>query len=453
MIRDADNQFDFGRDDRLMLAPSLRFQGEQTELTLLGLYQEDKAASVFPYLPLVATLEAGPGERLPDDRFIGEPSHNRYVRKQTGGTVLLTHRFSDSVSFDGGARYTRGSGYDGGIYGEIWNGTENPYLPEDSTLLPRYRYDSKMSSKTLTTDNRVQWKLRTGSVEHNLLGGIDYSHITYGLADAYEAGAPAIDVYSPVYGDGVIDAEMSPMSEQIAKQLGFYVQDHMRFGERATFVAGARRDRVTTSLDGSPDQVDNATTLRVGLTYQIVDGVTPYVSYAESFIPTIGIDAHGNEFKPQEGTQYEVGVKWQPDRHTLLSLSGFDVTGSNRPQTDPEDGNNTIQTGEVSSRGVELEVIRRLPEDYSLSFSYDVHGCRSERERDSGGDRVPDLGRGRTRPGIDLGRENIRAGGRCDGAGWPGAPHGQARKRRSSPTAGVSARFPDFTRWPTRCWA
>lgn len=369
VLRDSDNQFDFGRDDRTLVAPSLRFQpSDRTDITLLGLYQQDKAASVFAYLPLQATLEPIAGGRLPDDRFIGEPAHNRYDRKQSSGTVLLTHRFSDALVFDGGIRYSRASGFDGGIYGEIWNGVENPFI-DDTTLLPRYRYDSKVRSQVLTTDNRLQWQTHTGAVEHNLLGGVDYSRIKYGSATAYEGGADPIDVYAPVYGSGVIDAEMSPMSEQIAKQVGFYFQDHMRVGD-ATFVAGVRRDRVTTTLDGSDDQVDNATTFRVGLTYEIVEGVTPYVSYAESFIPTIGIDVHGNQFKPQEGTQYEIGVKWQPDRHTLLTLSGFDLTGSNRQQTDPEDGNNTIQTGEVSSRGFEFEAIRRLPDNYSVSLSY-----------------------------------------------------------------------------------
>lgn len=369
VLRDSDNQFDFGRDDRTLVAPSLRFQpSDRTDITLLGSYQQDKAASVFAYLPVQATLEPIAGGRLPDDRFIGEPAHNRYDRKQSSGTVLLTHRFSDSLVFDGGMRYSRASGFAGGIYGEIWNGDENPFVP-GTTLLPRYRYDSKIRSQVFTTDNRLQWQLHTGAVEHNLLGGIDYSRIKYGSATAYEGGAPPIDVYAPVYGNGLIDAQMSPMSEQVAKQLGFYLQDHVKVGD-ATFVAGVRRDRVTTSLDGAPDQIDNATTFRVGLTYEIVEGVTPYASYAESFIPTIGMDVHGNEFKPQEGTQYEVGVKWQPDRHTLLTLSGFDLTGSNRQQTDPEDGNNVIQTGEVSSRGLEFEAIRRLPDNYSVSLSY-----------------------------------------------------------------------------------
>lgn len=371
VYRDADNQFDFGKDDRVVVAPSLRFQpGEATDITLLALYQSDKAASVFAYLPVQATLEAAPGRRLPDDRFLGEPSFNIFDRRQNGASLLVQHRFSDAITFDGGIRYSHANGYDAGIYGEIWNGVENPFIDPDQSVLPRYRYDWKVRTSVLTTDNRVQWRLATGALEHSILTGVDYSHIDYDTASAYAPGAAPLNIYNPVYGNGVIEAELSPFSKQLAKQMGFYVQDQIRVGERATLTAGARRDRVTTELEGEDTQKDRATTVRFGVTYRVTDQVTPYVSYAESFIPTVGLDFYGNRFKPQRGIQYEAGVKWQPDRNTLLTLAGFNLKGTNKPETDPENGNNTIQRGEVTSKGFEIEAVRRLPENYSLSLSY-----------------------------------------------------------------------------------
>lgn len=383
VFRDADNQFDFGKDNRKLLSPSLSFKaGEQTEITLIGLYQDDKAGSVFAYLPVQATLQASPGRRLPDDTFLGEPSFNIFDRKQTTGSLLVQHRFSDAVTFDGGVRYSHASGYDGGIYGEIWNGVDNPFVDPDQTLLPRYRWDWKVRTAVLTTDNRVQWRLNAGGLEHNFLSGVDYSHIDYDTASAYAGGAEPLNIYSPTYGNGVIDAPLSPFSEQIAKQLGFYLQDQIRIHERATVVLGARRDRVTTDLEGEDRQIDKATTMRVGVTYRITDTVTPYGSYAESFIPTIGLDFYGNRFKPQRGVQYEAGVKWQPDRNTLLTLAGFNLKGTNKPETDPENGNNTIQRGEVTSKGFELEAIRRLPENYSVSLSYNYIDMKVSRSSD-----------------------------------------------------------------------
>jgi len=369
VLRDAGNQFDFGRDDRVAIAPSLRFQpSDRTDIVLLGLYQDDKARANYPYLPISVTLQAPPGRRVSNDLFLGEPSFNIHHREQTSGSLLLQHHFTDALTFDGGVRYSHASGLTAGLYGDIWNGVANPFIDEDRSILPRYRYDAAFRTDILTSDNRIQWRLDAGSLEHNLLGGIDYSHITYEDASAYAAGAEPINVYAPVYGVSIIDAQMSPFVESVTKQLGFYLQDHVRFGERATVVLGARRDKVTTRT-GTREQVDDANTFRVGVTYEIVAGVTPYVSYAESFIPTIGRNFYGESFKPQEGIQYEAGVKWQPDRHTLLTISAFDLAGTNRPQTDPENGQNTIQTGEVKSRGVEFEAVRRLPDNYNLTLN------------------------------------------------------------------------------------
>ena len=371
VYRDADNQFDFGRDDRIVVAPSLAFRPtDATEVVLLGLYQKDEAGSVFPYLPVQATLNA-PGRRLPDDRFLGEPDFNHFDREEKNGSLLVTHHFTDSLTYDGGVRYSDAKGYNAGIYGSIWNGV-NPFIDPAQTLLPRYRYDYAVKTQVVTTDNRLAFKASTGILEHNLLGGVDYAHTDYRTASAYAEGATPLNVYDPVYGQpgSIIDAELSDYSGQKTRQLGFYLQDHIRIGGRTTLVAGARHDKVTTGIGGGENQIDKATTFRVGATYDIVDNVTPYVSYSESFIPTIGVDFYGNEFKPQEGKQYEVGVKWQMDPSTLLSVAGFHLVGTNRPQTDPENGMNTIQSGEVRSRGFEFEAIRRLPRDYSFSLSY-----------------------------------------------------------------------------------
>src|SRR3546814_12565884 len=44
---------------------------------------------------------------------------------------------------------------------------------------------------------------------------------------------------------------------------------------------------------------------RAGLAYEFGNGLTPYVSVARSFNPTIGSDAAGKPFVPETGGQYE----------------------------------------------------------------------------------------------------------------------------------------------------
>ena len=50
----------------------------------------------------------------------------------------------------------------------------------------------------------------------------------------------------------------------------------------------------------------------MGAIYNFANGFAPYVSYAESFEPVGGSAFDGSSFKPMEGKQYEVGIKYQP---------------------------------------------------------------------------------------------------------------------------------------------
>lgn len=369
VYRDADNQFDHGRDDRLAIAPSLRIQpGERTDIVISGLYQKDNAAAVWPYVPITASLLAPRGARLPDDVFLGEPGLNRYDREERYVQLLLQHQFNDWLTYGGGVRFNHATADEAGIYPDIWNGFENPFLDEQRRLLPRYRYDMRARTNGLVSDNRLQAKFTTGDFQHSVLLGVDYSRIELQSASAYEEAAAPIDIYAPVYGN-IVAAQMSPYFKQDADQLGFYIQDQIQYRDRVSLVIGARRDRASTAVEDEPAQVDRETTFRAGLSVEVIDNVTPYVSYSESFQPTIGLDFYNRPFKPQRGIQYEAGVKWQLDPHTLFTVAGFDLAGTNMPQTDPENGQNTIQKGEVKSRGVELEIIRRLSDDYSVSLA------------------------------------------------------------------------------------
>lgn len=56
-VRDSGTQTDYVPDDRVMIAPSVRWQPTpDTDVTLLGLYQEDDGGSTSQFLPLVGTL-------------------------------------------------------------------------------------------------------------------------------------------------------------------------------------------------------------------------------------------------------------------------------------------------------------------------------------------------------------------------------------------------------------
>lgn len=146
------------------------------------------------------------------------------------------------------------------------------------------------------------------------------------------------------------------------------MQYQVRSWDRVSVVLGVRRDHVRTA--GSPGKTDNATSFRGGTIGEIGANISPFFSYTESFLPVAGATSDGSPFRPQTGTQYEIGVKWQPDANTLVTVTGFQIKENNRPISDPANPLGLIQAGRLETKGFEIEALRTLPANFDLSINY-----------------------------------------------------------------------------------
>src|SRR6185436_20030546 len=104
-------------------------------------------------------------------------------------------------------------------------------------------------------------------------------------------------------------------------------------------------------------QQDSATTYNAGLIYAFDNGVAPYVSYSQTFTPTIGLDFSGKNFVPTTGDQKEFGIKYLPPGLELLMTGAvFDITQYNVLTADLAHPGFAVQTSSVQSRGAEFEL-------------------------------------------------------------------------------------------------
>ena len=116
---------------------------------------------------------------------------------------------------------------------------------------------------------------------------------------------------------------------------------------------------------------DHAFTGRIGAIYNFNSGLAPYASYAESFEPVSGSAFDGSPFEPMEGKQYEVGVKYQPTgTEHLITVAAFDLTQENMTTADPVNPGFRIQTGEVQTRGMELEGKFSFNDNFQVTGAY-----------------------------------------------------------------------------------
>jgi iron complex outermembrane receptor protein len=382
-VRDAGTQVDHVPDDRVMIAPSLRWQpSSSTDVTLIGLYQKDNGGSTSQFLPLVGTLLPNPNGQLPHNLFIGKPGWDRYDGRLLQGTGMVTHEFNENLRVNLKARYIDSNLTYLTHYPDSYSNPENPFIDPDQRIIGNYADGSIAQMEIFTTDNNVQFDFNTGDAfKHLLLGGVDYSWnrvrktggLGYEFMDIYNIDYDALSDY----GGGIPTAAdpnfiFGSYEDTSQTQLGFYLQDQIRIIDRISVVLGVRHDNVRTEDTFGEIVKDKATTFRAGIIGDIVEGVSPFFSYTESFDPISGIASDGNPFKPKRGRQFEGGIKFLPDDATILTATGFHIRESNRPVDDATtpDPFDQRQAGSLTSKGFELEAIRILPGNYEIIANY-----------------------------------------------------------------------------------
>jgi iron complex outermembrane receptor protein len=377
-VRDADTFVDHVPDDRVMFAPSIRWQPTpDTDIVLTGLYQEDDSGSTSQFLPVVGTFRLNPSNpagQLDPYTFVGKPGWDRYSGRSLQGGGAVTHDFSDAVRLSLKARYIDSDLEYFTHYADSYTNPTDPFAVygTNGRTIGLFAEASDARMNVFSTDNNLQLKFNTGAnVEHALLLGIDYSWNKVGKR--YAVTTPeTVDLYDIDYDALLTYDPTGPFVSDSQKQLGIYVQDQIRFFDRLSVILGARRDHVTNSTG----QKDNATTFRAGIIGEIGAGFSPFFSYTESFLPIAGANSSGDPFKPQTGTQYEAGVKWQPAPETLVTLTGFHITERNRVLYLAN--NVTTQSGELTTKGFEFEARHTLPEHFELLLNYGYNELRSE---------------------------------------------------------------------------
>ncbi|HWV60116.1 MAG TPA: TonB-dependent siderophore receptor [Sphingopyxis sp.] len=383
--RDADTYVDHVPDDRVMFAPSIRWQPTpDTDVVLTGLYQEDDTGSTSQFLPIVGTFRpntAYPQGKLDRYTFVGKPGEDRYAGRSLQGGGSITHRFSDAVKLSLKARYIDSDLEYNTRYTDSYTNPTDPFLPYAAQgtygrTIGLYVGANDARMNVFSTDNNVQFNFNTGAnIEHKLLVGLDYSWNK--VAKRSASGFELIDLYDIDYDAMGTYDPTGPFFVESQKQLGIYVQDQIRFYDRVSVVLGARRDRVT----GSSGQKDNATTFRAGIIGEIGAGFSPFFSYTESFLPVAGSiqDINGDPispYRPQTGTQYEAGVKWQPNINTLVTATVFKIRERNRVLYGA--GNSTSQSGVLNTKGFEIEASHTLPGNFELLANYGYAKLKSE---------------------------------------------------------------------------
>ncbi|HYI68377.1 MAG TPA: TonB-dependent siderophore receptor [Skermanella sp.] len=389
LLRDADGAVDYLydqkiRDNRQFIAPSFTWNiGEDTSLTVLGSRLADDADQAAAFVE--------PGykvSRLRLDQDAG--TYFDYEDYSVG--YAFEHRFDDSLTFQQNLKKNY-LNYDYVSLAQL-NDINTPLA--DGRTIDRYTFGFKEKREDFTVDNRLQKSIDWGITKHTVLLGFDYQR----LEDKYSfttGDAPGLDLLTPDYNQNILEPATLTTTRSTSYNKGLYLQDQMKVDDRWVFTFGLRKDWATTSTEdllagGRQTRSDQDLTYRAGLTYLFDNGLAPYFSYAESFLPSTETDFNGNPFEPTTGEQYEAGIKYQPPGFAgNFTAAVFNLTKQNVTSADPENIGFGVQTGEIRSRGVELEATAELTERLKLQAAYTYTNAEITESNDGNEGNTPSL--------------------------------------------------------------
>ncbi|WP_213774028.1 TonB-dependent siderophore receptor [Bradyrhizobium sp. dw_78] len=360
-------QVDHVNNQRVAIAPSVTWRPDNdTKLTVQANYQYDPEAGFYNFVPAVGTVLPNINGKIPLNLDPGDSSLDRHSRTQESFGYQFEHRFDNIFTVRQNFRYLT---VDDNLKNVFGNG-----LAANQTTLNRYSFVNDENLNYLTIDNQLQADISTWMLQHTILVGLDYARTTG--TEAYGLGAaPGLNVFAPVYGMNIATPAYSGIEHIGQDRLGLYAQDQIKIGGLRLLIGG-RQDWYSATdheliSDSTQLQNDHPFTWRTGAVYEFDNGIAPYVSYATSFQPDESTTYTYALLPPTTAQQYEGGIKYQPaGSRSFVTAAVFDLTEQNVATTDPNHQNFSIATGEIRSRGLELEGHSNLTDNIELIGAY-----------------------------------------------------------------------------------
>ncbi|RIA35678.1 iron complex outermembrane receptor protein [Ectopseudomonas oleovorans] len=370
MGRDSGTVVEHMDDQRFNLAPSLTWNiGDETKLTFLSQFNRDDTGGTSQFLPLQGTKLSTPAGKVDYNKNLGDPDWEFYDKTFYALGYVFEHRINDVWQFRQNLRYSKLELDNQIITAGGWSGAVSP----DGTVTRGANvYDENISH--FAVDNNFQADFNTGVIGHTLLLGLDHQRVNTDYRWLF-GSAPTSNIINPVYGQDFSNISYTAFQNynQKRRNTGLYIQDQLSL-DAWRLTLGGRWDRLDTDSvfynanNAKDHRRDSAFSGNAALSYVFESGLTPYISYAESFQAEAG-GTNGRTYRPSTGKQYEAGVKYQaPGSDLLLTAAVYDLTRQNILSTN--NSGVTSPVGEVEVRGFELEAIGNVTENLKLTASY-----------------------------------------------------------------------------------
>ncbi len=390
MVNQKDGEQDDTDSQRVYVAPSYSIDfSDNTSLTLLASFLKEDGVPVNGFLPSEGTLTALPdGSYISPNSNFGLPDSDDFSKTQISVGYQLSHKFNDVWTFNQNLNY---SYVDLNLRStSVWNDYDG-----DPYTLIRYTVFNDGDSQSISLDNNVLAEWQSERFEHSFLTGFDVQyHKNDWLGNGGSGvGAGTVNILTPTYVTPDISSSLFD-NEIVKQQLGLYAQYQTKWNQNWVLSLGGRYDDINVESSATyKDEVDDGQlSVNAGLMYLADNGLSPYVSYSESFYVISSLDWQTNKlYQPIESDQVEAGVKYMPSwMDGFVNLAWFDINQKDAmtSSTNSEGILTTAQSGtNTNTKGVELEARVAATDNLVINANYtylDSHtGEGASRVRDS----------------------------------------------------------------------
>ena len=224
----------------------------------------------------------------------------------------------------------------------------------------------------------INGKLETGLLKHQIFLGGDYTnHHTGGGFNLWDNG-DIINALDPIYP--ITSPVLNPNGKSFAGNWNVGAvafQDLISITRYFDLMGSVRNSSVSGKrriLSGAVTETDtNITTYQVGGTFHLTDSIHLFSGYGTGFNVNDAVGfgtADGRPFKLGQSEQVEAGVKVNFPWGLTGTVSYFDITRTNVSTPDRNNPGFRLQTGEVDSKGAELELAYQVNDQWFVQGGY-----------------------------------------------------------------------------------
>ncbi|WP_042335441.1 TonB-dependent siderophore receptor [Bradyrhizobium sp. DOA9] len=373
----------FGRHREMLIAPSLAWYGQDTTVQLNYEHRE----FIYPFDRGTAFINGAP-LAIPATRRLDEPYNNVWGTSDLI-QASVEHRLNQDWKLFAGYSYNT----------ETFSANQLRLTGVNATtgVLTRSNDGTQGSlSNSSYGTSYISGSFWLGSMRNEVLFGGDGQYRTIYRDNLIRQAAPSFNIYNPVYGligpgTTVVNSD-SAQTDKLG-QWSLFFQDTLHLTERFALVGGVRyMDYDQIAGRGKPfkantDVSADAVLPLGGAIFKLTDQISLYASYTQSLKPNSTIAplsnsggvVLGSNIAPEEGTQYEAGLKFDLDKRLSGTLAVYDIEKQNVlvSQLNTATGLNVYTAaGKVRSRGLEIDVTGRLSDNWSMIGSYGYTDAR-----------------------------------------------------------------------------